>query len=242
MCANPGDDRAGANPFVGGLVRIIIVESAAGGVGAVEGLARGAAGGVGDGFVNLAVGDGGEGAGLVNDAGNAVREGGGLDAVEHHRTDRHLADIRFAAGLGRDDAGQQLKVGVGDRTGGSGRRGRQADQLERLGVGHAGGGKAVLLLELFDCLGGLGAVIAGDRSVKVAPGFQAGLDLGDLVALGAVLRDGVDAGLIRRLGGGEGGGRHLIESKADDAEIDEHQNCQLNQVGGFFSGNHSIAP
>lgn len=105
-----------------------------------------------------------------------------------------------------------------------------------------GGGKAVLLLELFDCLGGLGAVIAGDRSVKVAPGFQVGLDLGDLVALGAVLRDGVDAGLIRRLGGGEGGGRHLIESKADDAEIDEHQNCQLNQVGGFFSGNHSIAP
>ena len=88
MCANPGDDRAGANPFVGGLVRIIIVESAAGGVGAVERLARGAAGGVGDGFVNLAVGDGGEGAGLVNDAGNAVREGGGLDAVEHHRTDR----------------------------------------------------------------------------------------------------------------------------------------------------------
>ena len=36
MLPNAGDDRTGANPTVRGFVGIVIVESAAGGVGAIE--------------------------------------------------------------------------------------------------------------------------------------------------------------------------------------------------------------
>lgn len=61
MLPNAGDDRTGANPTVRGFVGIVIVESAAGGVGAIEGIPCSAAGRVGDRFIDLTVGDGGEG-------------------------------------------------------------------------------------------------------------------------------------------------------------------------------------
>lgn len=117
MLSDLGDDRAGANPSVRGLIGIIIVQCAAGGVGAVERFSCGAAGRVGDRLMNLSVGDGGEGSGLIDNAGDAVGEGGGFHPVEHHSTDGDLTDIRFAPRLSGDDARQQLKVGFRNRTG-----------------------------------------------------------------------------------------------------------------------------
>ena len=71
-------------------VGIVIVESAAGGVGAIEGIPCSAAGRVGDRFIDLTVGDGGEGSGLVDDAGDAVGEGGGFHPIEDNGTDSDL--------------------------------------------------------------------------------------------------------------------------------------------------------
>ena len=103
MLPNAGDDRTGANPTVRGFVGIVIVESAAGGVGAIEGIPCSAAGRVGDRFIDLTVGDGGEGSGLVDDAGDAVGEGGGFHPIEDNGTDSDLTDIRFSAGFGEEE-------------------------------------------------------------------------------------------------------------------------------------------
>ena len=93
MLPNAGDDRTGANPTVRGFVGIVIVESAAGGVGAIEGIPCSAAGRVGDRFIDLTVGDGGEGSGLVDDPGEGVGEGGMLHPVQDHRSHGHLPDV-----------------------------------------------------------------------------------------------------------------------------------------------------
>lgn len=118
MFADAGDDRTAADPAVGGLIGVIIVESTAGGVGAGERFACGTFGGIGDSGVDLSVRDGGESAWLINNAGNTVGEGGGLHAVEDDRTDSDLTDIRFAAGFSRNNACKKLDVGIGHRRSG----------------------------------------------------------------------------------------------------------------------------
>lgn len=188
-----GDDRTGTNPAVGGLVRVVIVESAAGGVGAVERIPCSATGRVGDRFVDLTIGDGGEGSGLVDDAGDAVGEGGGFHPIEDNGADSDLTDIRFSAGFGGDDAGKQFQIGIGNRCAG-GRRGN-ANQFEGFPVGNTGSGQTVFLLEAFDRFGGLGAVIAGDFAGEVTPGFEAGLYFGDLLSAGAILGQDIDSRL-----------------------------------------------
>ena len=185
MLPNAGDDRTGANPTVRGFVGIVIVESAAGGVGAIERIPCSAAGRVGDRFIDLTVGDGGEGSGLVDDAGDAVGEGGGFHPIEDNGTDSDLTDIRFSAGFGGDDAGKQFQIGIGNRCAGG--RGGNANQRESLLIGDTGSGQTVLLLEAFDRFGGLGAVIAGDLAGEVTPGFESGLYFADLLSARAVL-------------------------------------------------------
>ena len=117
MVANLGDNSSGANPLVGCLIRIIVIECTAGRIGAIESLTSCAACRVGDSFVDLSIGNGGEGARLIDNTGDAVREGGGLHAVEDNCADCYLTDIGFSAGFGGDDAGEQFKVGVGNRRG-----------------------------------------------------------------------------------------------------------------------------
>lgn len=185
MLPNAGDDRTGANPTVRGFVGIVIVESAAGGVGAIEGIPCSAAGRVGDRFIDLTVGDGGEGSGLVDDAGDAVGEGGGFHPIEDNGTDSDLTDIRFSAGFGGDDAGKQFQIGIGNRCAGG--RGGNANQFEGFPVGDAGSGQTMLFLEAFDRFGGLGAVIAGDLAGEVTLGFESGLYFADLLSARAVL-------------------------------------------------------
>lgn len=184
MLSDAGDDRTGANPTVGGFVGVIIVKSAAGGVRAVERIPCSAAGRVGDRFVDLTIGDGGEGSGLVDDTGDAVGKGGGFHPIEDDSADSDLTDIRFSPSFGGDDAGKQFQIGIGNRCAGGG---GNANQLEGFPVGDAGSGQTVFLLEAFDCFGGLGAVIAGDFTGEVTPGFESGLYFADLLSTGAVL-------------------------------------------------------
>ena len=78
VVADAFDHRTGADPLIAGLIRVKIVDGAAGGVGAVEGFLGGSLGGLVDFLVDPAIGDGGEGPGLVDDTGDGVGEGGML--------------------------------------------------------------------------------------------------------------------------------------------------------------------
>ena len=99
MTADYDDQRTRPDPFAGGLGRVKIVDRAAGGVPAVEGVLRGAIGAGRDRLVELAVVDAGEGAVLIDDAGDGIRERRMADAVEHDGADGDLAGI----GLSRSE-------------------------------------------------------------------------------------------------------------------------------------------
>ena len=90
MAADHDDQRPGPDPVAGGLGRVEIVDRAAGGVPAVQGVLRGAIGAGRDRLVELTVADAGEGAVLIDDAGDGIRERRMPDAVEHDSADGDL--------------------------------------------------------------------------------------------------------------------------------------------------------
>ena len=196
-----GLHRARADPLVAGGLGVVVIEAAAGGVPAVQGVQRGADGGGVRGVVDGAVADAAERAGLVDHAGDGVGKGRAGHPVQHHRRHGHLALVGLAPGLGVHQLGQQPVVGGDDR--GRGRRHAAAGEGDAHGGGGGGahapvGGQAVLALEGDHRLAGLFAVFAVRRAGEVAPLDQLLLHLGHVAAAGAHLQH------RRQRPGGEG--------------------------------------
>ena len=99
MLPDDRDERPRPDPRAGGRGRIEIIDRAAGGIDAVECIARGAVGALRDRLIELPIRDARERAALIDDAGERIRERRVLDAVENDGADGHLAGVRLAAVL-----------------------------------------------------------------------------------------------------------------------------------------------
>ena len=106
MLPDDRDERPRPDPRAGGRGRIEIIDRAAGGIDAVECIARGAVGALRDRLIELPIRDARERAALIDDAGERIRERRVLDAVEHDGADatwpeygspRASAEIRRAS-------------------------------------------------------------------------------------------------------------------------------------------------
>ena len=97
MVADPLDDRAGADPGIGGFGGIIIVDGTAGGIPAIECIAGSVIGGVADGLIELPVGNGGKGTRLIDHAGQGIGKGRVLNAIQNNGAYCNLSGIVFAA-------------------------------------------------------------------------------------------------------------------------------------------------
>ena len=110
MLADDRDERPGPDPRAGGRGRIEIIDCAAGRVDPVECVTRGAIGALRDRLIELPVRDARKCPTLIDDAGERIRERRVLDAVEHDGADGHLTGLRLAAGLGRNQAREQIDL------------------------------------------------------------------------------------------------------------------------------------
>ena len=110
MLAYYGDDRAGEDPFICGFVRVIIIDSPAGGIPAVDSVPCGIVGAVCYRSIDAAVVQAGESAGLIDNPCQCVGKGGVFDAVQNNGAYSHLACIRFPAAFSGDDPGQKVNI------------------------------------------------------------------------------------------------------------------------------------
>ena len=83
MLPDDRDERPRPDPRAGGRGRIEIIDRAAGGIDAVECIARGAVGALRDRLIELPIRDARERAALIDDAGERIRKRRVLDAVEN---------------------------------------------------------------------------------------------------------------------------------------------------------------
>ena len=120
MLPDDRDERPRPDPRAGGRGRIEIIDRAAGGIDAIECIARGAVGTLRDRLIELPIRDARERAALIDDAGERIRKRRVLDAVENDGADGHLAGVRRAAGLRRDQAREQIDLRTGRAAGTAG--------------------------------------------------------------------------------------------------------------------------
>ena len=81
MLPDDRDERPRPDPRAGGRGRIEIIDRAAGGIDAIECIARGAVGALRDRLIELPIRDARERAALIDDAGERIRKRRVLDAV-----------------------------------------------------------------------------------------------------------------------------------------------------------------
>ena len=170
MLPDDRDERPRPDPRAGGRGRIEIIDRAAGGIDAVECIARGAVGALRDRLIELPIRDARERAALIDDAGERIRKRRVLDAVENDGADGHLAGVRLAAGLRRDQAREQIDLRTGRAAGTVGIAGiasarGQSHGRQRLVAGLAVDREAVFLLE--GAHGALGAAAVIPSTVPV---------------------------------------------------------------------------
>lgn len=217
--------RSGKDPLAGAFGRVIKVDSAAGGIPAVESILRCAAGAVGDGnLIKLSVGDRTESARLKENFGHGVGEGRVANPIEDHGAYGHLTGVRFAASLGGNHTAQQGEVvvtaGIGGRTGAGG---GNAQRGQRFLSANTVCRKTALLLKIFYRLSGLLAVYAVHLSIIISPTFEFGLNGADGIAPAAL-----------SICGGAGG-----EQKNDQAKAKKSRKKKRTNTGMAF---HSTAP
>ena len=110
MTSDRGDDSPGAYPLIGGFVRVIIEQCAAGRIGTVQCFSGSSPGRFGYGFVDLSVIDGGKGSRLIDHLGNTVRKRRRFHTVQDYGTYCHLANVGFSPGFSRNDPGEKFKI------------------------------------------------------------------------------------------------------------------------------------
>lgn len=113
MPPDSGNNGPGTDPLVGGGFGIVIVDGAARGVPAVEGVLGRPVSAFRHRLVELAVIQAGKGPLLINDPGQSIWKRGMTHPVEHHRAIRYLAGIGFPPRFGGDQSGQQVVVAGG---------------------------------------------------------------------------------------------------------------------------------
>ena len=185
MVPDGGNGGPGPDPLVGGGFGIEIVDGAAGGVPAVDSVLGGPFGGIRNRLVELTVVQAGKGAGLIDYTGKSVGKRGMLNPVQDHRAYGHLSGIRLASGLGGYGPSQQRYVAVTELPVAAAALGK-TQGCQGFGAGDAVRVKALLLLELNHGVFGAAAIDAVYAACIQAQLLQLGLNLANLLALGAV--------------------------------------------------------
>ena len=232
MLPDDRDERPRPDPRAGGRGRIEIIDRAAGGIDPIECIARGAVGALRDRLIELPIRDARERAALIDDAGERIRERRVLDAVEHNGADGHLAGVRLAAGLRRDQAREQIDLRTGRAAGTAGIAGiastrGQSHGRQRLVAGLAVDREAVFLLEGAHGALGAAAVDTVHGTGIVAPTFELRLDLRDYGAAGAFFVRG-------RLDSRDKRNEH-------HAHREQHRECETQAFGSFLHIQNSFA-
>lgn len=107
MVANDRDNGAGENPFIRGFGWVVVVNSTAGGVAAVNGISGSTVGGVCHSGIDATVIQTRKSAGLIDDACQCIGETGVGYSIEDDSSHRYLTGIGFPSSLRRNDPGEK---------------------------------------------------------------------------------------------------------------------------------------